>query len=77
MAIIEEHVECDIDVSGDGGVMKKILEEGDPNSQPMPQCQVSVNYIGWQDGEEFDSTWDRDEPHKVVLYRGIIQTYNY
>lgn len=71
MAVIEEHVECTIDVSGDGGVMKKIIEEGDPDSQPMPQCLCYVNYTGWHDGEEFDSTWDRDEAQKIIIYRGI------
>lgn len=72
MAILEEVDDKQIDITGDGGVLKKILEEGDPDSQPTPQCAVYVNYIGWQDGEEFDSTWERDEPHKFILNRGML-----
>lgn len=74
MAILEEIVEGEeIDLSGDGGVMKKILVEGAADdSGPCPQCKVKVQYTGWKDGEKFDSTVERDKPFEFVLHRGKI-----
>lgn len=71
MAILEEIVESpEIDLSGDGGVIKKIIVEGDPDSQPCPQCKVKVHYSGWKDGEKFDCTREKDKPCELILHRG-------
>lgn len=72
MAILEEIVENpETDLSGDGGVMKKILVEGAADDQPCPQCKVKVHYTGWKDGEKFDCTREKDKPFEFVLHRGI------
>lgn len=61
----------EIDLSGDGGVLKKVLKEGDPNSQPSPECRVKVHYTGkGEDGEKFDSSHDRDEAFEFILFNG-------
>lgn len=70
MAILEEIDDAQIDLSGDGGVMKKILEPGNPNDQPSPQCKVKVHYLGMRDGEKFDASFDREKPFEFVLHRG-------
>lgn len=70
MAILEEIDDTQVDLSGDGGVMKKIVEPGNPDDQPSPQCKVKVKYTGMKDGEKFDSTSDREKPFEFVLHRG-------
>jgi FKBP-type peptidyl-prolyl cis-trans isomerase len=56
-----------IDISGDGGLLKKILEVGDGNS-PNVGDEVSAHYTGTLlDGTKFDSSRDRGKVFKFVL----------
>lgn len=65
--------ENQIDLSGDGGVLKKILQEGASDEQPSSGCKVSLHYTGTLlDGTKFDSSLDRNEPFEFELGKGKI-----
>lgn len=64
----EENV---IDLSGDGGVLKKIIQEGTGNETPANGCKVSVHYTAKHtDGKIFDSSLERNEPFEFSLGAG-------
>ena len=51
-----------IEVPGtDGGLLKKIIREGEGEDHPQPGNDVSVHYVGTltSSGEKFDSSRDR------------------
>lgn len=61
-----------IDVSGDGGVLKQILSEG-TGEMPTAGNEVSAHYVGTLlSGEEFDSSRTRGTPLKFQLGRGAV-----
>lgn len=74
--MVEETVQVDenqIDLSGDGGVLKKILQEGTAEEQPTSGCKVSLHYTGTLlDGTKFDSSLDRNEPFEFELGKGVV-----
>lgn len=60
-----------IDLTGDGGVLKKILQEGTSDDQPTNGCKVSLHYTGTlENGTKFDSSLDRNEPFEFELGKG-------
>jgi len=62
-----------IDVSGDGGVLKEILKEGEGSETPGDGCNVRVHYTGMLlDGTKFDSSVDRKEPFEFSLGKGQV-----
>lgn len=61
-----------IDLSGDGGVLKKILKEADSDEQPTHGCKVRLHYTGTLlDGTKFDSSLDRNDPFEFELGKGM------
>lgn len=70
----EETMQVDenqIDLSGDGGVLKKILKEGTSDEMPSTGCKVSVNYVGsFPDGKKFD--WS-NAPFEFPLNKGKMK----
>ncbi|XP_055371443.1 FK506-binding protein 59 [Condylostylus longicornis] len=65
--------ESEIDLSGDGGVLKKILKEGEGNDTPSNGCNVSLHYTGkLVDGKVFDSSVERNEPFEFQLGKGSV-----
>ncbi|CAM9250036.1 unnamed protein product [Choristocarpus tenellus] len=62
------------DLSGDGGVKKKILEAGDETGgSPPPGYEVSAHYTGTLlSGEKFDSSRDRGKEFKFTIGTGSV-----
>ncbi|GJQ08636.1 hypothetical protein GpartN1_g427.t1 [Galdieria partita] len=65
-------LEGGVNLTGDGGVHKKLLQEGVGESV-IPGCRVTVHYTGYLDnGLEFDSTRKREEPFRFVVNKGQV-----
>jgi len=63
-----------IDLSGDGGVLKKIIENGEADGETPPNGdEVSAHYTGTlEDGQKFDSSRDRGQPFKFTIGKGQV-----
>ena len=62
------------DLSGDGGVFKEIITEGEGDAKPQTNDDVSVHYVGTLevDGSKFDSSRDRNSPFSFKLGQGKV-----
>ena len=64
----EDFPKVDITLEQDGGVLKKILKDGQGEDRPCTGDTVSVHYVGClEDGTEFDSSRSRKELFTFVL----------
>ncbi len=63
-----------VDLSGDGGVLKEIIKEGEGDSMPQKADDVHVHYTGTleKDGSKFDSSLDRHSPFTFKLGLGKV-----
>ena len=65
-----------IDVTGDGGILKKIIKAApDDAAGPPPNgFEVIAHYTGTlsETGEKFDSSRDRNDPFKFAIGQGQV-----
>jgi len=69
----ETKEKMEIDISGDGGVTKVVLQEGE-GDYPQAGDEIKAHYVGTlaSDGSEFDSSRKRGQPFKFVLGQGQV-----
>lgn len=57
-----------IDLTGDGGVVKKVLRRSTLEERPIGGCEVTIHYVGrLSDGTKFFSTHDNNEAFTYKL----------
>jgi len=64
-----------VDISDDGGLCKRILTQGEPDSgTPFEGAEVQVHYVGTllSDGSKFDSSRDRPGNFKFKIGQGQV-----
>ena len=64
-----------IDISGDGGLLKKVLylPEGEELANPQAFDEVEAHYTGTlDDGTVFDSSRDRGKTFKFTIGKGQV-----
>jgi len=61
------------DITGDGGVLKKVLQAGTGTEFPPSGYEVSAHYTGTLlDGTKFDSSRDRGAPFKFIIGKNSV-----
>ena len=62
-----------VDITGDGGILKKVLKEGDGINFPPLGNKVQAHYTGTLlDGTKFDSSRDRGRPFEFTIGKGEV-----
>eukprot|EP01024_Parvocaulis_polyphysoides_P007406 TRINITY_DN12201_c0_g1_i4.p1 TRINITY_DN12201_c0_g1~~TRINITY_DN12201_c0_g1_i4.p1 ORF type:complete len:537 (-),score=109.79 TRINITY_DN12201_c0_g1_i4:556-2166(-) len=64
----------EVQITDDGGIVKKILQIGSGWEKPNEGDEVKVHYVGTlkEDGSQFDSSVDRGEPFTFKLGAGTV-----
>jgi FKBP-type peptidyl-prolyl cis-trans isomerase len=66
-SVVSNDVEDLIDISGDGGLLKRIIREG-TGECPQTGDEVTAHYTGTLlDGTKFDSSRDKQKPFKFTV----------
>lgn len=67
----KENPDGTVNVTTDGGVVKKIITKGSGWEKPKKGAEIFVHYVGTlEDGTKFDSSRDRDQPFSFKLGTG-------
>ena len=67
-----EEILEEVDINGDGSVIKKILRYGE-GELPKSEQEIVAHYRGTlEDGSEFDSSYSRNDPFKFILNQGNV-----
>lgn len=62
-----------VDITGDGGILKKVITPGDGENFPQTGFNVEAHYTGTlADGSVFDSSRSRGKPFKYVIGVGQV-----
>lgn len=62
-----------VDISGDGGLLKKVLSEGEGDLFPQTGDEVEAHYTGTlTDGTVFDSSRTRGKIFKFTIGQGQV-----
>lgn len=65
-----------VDVTGDGGVMKEIIQEGISEDFAQLEQEVDITFIGTlEDGTEFVKEDNVDEPFQIFLGIKYLKTH--
>mmetsp|Transcript_3679 Transcript_3679/g.6259 ORF Transcript_3679/g.6259 Transcript_3679/m.6259 type:complete len:265 (-) Transcript_3679:865-1659(-) len=63
----------EVDVLGDGGIIKKVIKAGEDDLLPEKGQEITVNYEGrLEDGTVFDRSADHGEPLKIRIGEGQV-----
>jgi len=67
-----EYIE-EVQVSSDGGIVKKIIKSGEDGDIPRKGQEVTVEYEGrLENGTVFDNSKDHGEPLKIRIGEGQV-----
>ena len=63
----------EVDVTGDGGIIKRVYREGEGEETPTTGDKVEAHYTGTlESGEKFDSSRDRGKPFEFNIGTGQV-----
>jgi FK506-binding protein 4/5 len=66
-SVVSNDVGDMIDISGDGGLLKRIVQEG-AGECPQTGDEVTAHYTGTlQDGTKFDCSREKEKPFKFTV----------
>jgi len=72
MAAFQTNLDGFLDLSGDGGLLKKVIAEGE-GDLPEEGYEIRAHYTGTlDDGTKFDSSVDRGQEFKFTLGKGKV-----
>ena len=73
-----DEIADEINITEDGGIKKKILQEGIGELYPMDGQEITAHYTGrLLNGTVFDSSYNRNEPFKFTIGKGqVIKTWD-
>lgn len=68
-----ENITCDkLDIFGDGGLLKELIQAGEGDDTPTNGCRVSIHFTGkLTNGTVFDSSLNSGEPIEFTLGKSM------
>lgn len=74
-----ENFTCEkVDISGDGGLVKELIQAGVGYDTPTNGCRAAIHFTGkLTDGTIFDSSLNSGEPIEFTLGKGMYFFFSY